>query len=75
MIIPHYTYLNNYDSYINAIIRVANMNNVDYINLYHTSKINEDNYKKYTTDGVHLNSDGYLLIARCIGQSMIENLY
>lgn len=75
IIVPHYTYLDNYESYINAIIEVAKFNGIDFVDLYHNSGISKDNYKCYTTDGVHLNKDGYALIAMSIGQSMIDILY
>lgn len=75
IIVPHFVNLDNFISYANAIIEVAKINNISYIDLFNNSSINKDNYKKYTTDGVHLKQSGYYLIAKCIGENLIANLY
>lgn len=72
IVVPHYVNLANFTDYANTIVAVAKLNNIPYINLFSNSGINASNYKNYTTDGVHLNNNGSILVAECIGNFLIN---
>ncbi len=74
LISPHYVDVENIGLYSNAVNSVAELNKLDCINLYKDSNISESDYDDYTIDGVHLNYDGNLEVAKCIAKYLIESV-
>lgn len=58
------------NDYVNAIKDVCNQNNIKVIDLFSTSGIDENNLTRYTSDGLHPNTDGYEKISKIIADSL-----
>jgi len=52
------------EAYANAMIKIANINNVPVLDLFHGSGMNPENISTYTVDGVHYTDAGAELVAK-----------
>ena len=70
---PNANYNGNYlDDYVDAIIEVCENNNVNYIDAFNDSGINENNVGEYTYNNIILNDLGHDLVGKFIAENLAK---